>query len=183
MWKTKVAETPSTPLSRDASCVPGHHPSLETRATASILAGDRSTLGKGLTFVGRITASEPLLIAGSVKGSINLPGHRVTVGPTGQVTAGIYAREIVVLGSVCGNVTASKRVEICADGSVTGDIATPRICIEDGAFFKGTLDVLGTETCADLAAESVSEPPKPRCVVLQQPVARKQGPPPLLQSA
>jgi len=88
-----------------------------------------------------ITGSESLVIDGKVEGSINLPGNRVTVGRNGQVVASIIAREIVVLGKVRGNITATDRVDIRADGALTGDVACARISIEDGAFFKGGIDI------------------------------------------
>jgi cytoskeletal protein CcmA (bactofilin family) len=82
-----------------------------------------------------------LFIDGKVEGSINLNGNRVTVGRNGQVAASITAREVVVLGKVRGNVTASDRVDIRAEGALTGDVAAARISIEDGAFFKGGIDI------------------------------------------
>jgi cytoskeletal protein CcmA (bactofilin family) len=82
-----------------------------------------------------------LYIDGRVEGSINLAGNRVTVGRNGVVAANINAREIVVLGKVRGNLTASDRVDIRSDGSLTGDVVAARISIEDGAFFKGGIDI------------------------------------------
>jgi cytoskeletal protein CcmA (bactofilin family) len=76
-----------------------------------------------------------------VEGSINLPGNRVTVGRNGVVAANISAREIVVLGKVRGNMTASDRVDIRGEGSLTGDVVAQRISIEDGAYFKGGIDI------------------------------------------
>jgi cytoskeletal protein CcmA (bactofilin family) len=76
-----------------------------------------------------------------VEGSINLSGNRVTIGRNGVVAANISAREIVVLGKVRGNLTASDRVDIRSDGSLTGDVVAARISIEDGAFFKGGIDI------------------------------------------
>jgi len=103
--------------------------------------GEQATIGKGLVIKGEITGSESLYIDGKVDGSINLPGNRVTVGRNGQVAASINAREIVVLGKVRGNITATDRVDIRAEGALTGDVAAARISIEDGAFFKGGIDI------------------------------------------
>jgi cytoskeletal protein CcmA (bactofilin family) len=88
-----------------------------------------------------VTGSESLYIDGRVEGSINLSGNRVTIGRNGVVAANINAREIVVLGKVRGNLTASDRVDIRSDGSLTGDVVAARISIEDGAFFKGGIDI------------------------------------------
>jgi cytoskeletal protein CcmA (bactofilin family) len=104
-------------------------------------SGEQATIGKSLVVKGEVTGSESLYVDGKVEGSINLPGNRVTVGRNGQVAANITAREIVVLGKVRGNVTASDRVDIRSEGSLTGDVTAQRISIEDGAFFKGGIDI------------------------------------------
>lgn len=123
-------------------------PSIETpRATASSPsssaspAGEQASISKGLSIKGEITGTESLFIDGKVEGSINIPGNRVTVGKNGVVNASISAREIVVLGKLKGNVTATDRVDIRAEGALTGDVAAARISIEDGAFFKGGIDI------------------------------------------
>jgi len=110
-------------------------------ASAPLNTQEQATLGKSLVIKGEVTGSESLYIDGRVEGSINLPGNRVTVGRNGVVSANISAREIVVLGKVRGNMTASDRVDIRADGSLTGDIVAQRISIEDGAYFKGGIDI------------------------------------------
>jgi cytoskeletal protein CcmA (bactofilin family) len=107
---------------------------------------------------GEITGSESLYIDGKVEGSLNLPGNRVTVGRNGQVSANITAREIVVLGKVRGNVSATDRVDIRAEGSLNGDVAAARISIEDGAFFKGGIDIRKPD--AKSTPASVPEPVK-----------------------
>jgi cytoskeletal protein CcmA (bactofilin family) len=105
---------------------------------------------------GEVTGSESLYIDGRVEGSINLSGNRVTIGRNGVVAANINAREIVVLGKVRGNLTASDRVDIRSDGSLTGDVVAARISIEDGAFFKGGIDIRKAGS-AGAKAESRSE--------------------------
>ena len=102
---------------------------------------DQATIGKSLVIKGEVTGSESLYIDGRVEGSINLAGNRVTIGRNGVVAANINAREIVVLGKVRGNLTASDRVDIRSDGSLTGDVVAARISIEDGAYFKGGIDI------------------------------------------
>lgn len=108
---------------------------------ASTTTAEQATIGKSLVIKGEVTGSESLYIDGRVEGSINLSGNRVTVGRNGVVSANINAREIVVLGKVRGNLTASDRVDIRSDGSLTGDVVAARISIEDGAFFKGGIDI------------------------------------------
>jgi cytoskeletal protein CcmA (bactofilin family) len=102
---------------------------------------EQATIGKSLVIKGEVTGSESLYIDGRVEGAINLPGNRVTVGRNGQVQANINAKEVVVLGKVKGNVTASDRVDIRNEGSLGGDVTCQRISIEDGAWFKGSIDI------------------------------------------
>jgi cytoskeletal protein CcmA (bactofilin family) len=121
--------------------------------------GEQATIGKGLFIKGEITGSESLFIDGKVEGSINLPGNRVTVGRNGQVASTITAREIVILGKVRGNVSATDRVDIRAEGALTGDVIAARISIEDGAFFKGGIDIKKPD--AKTTATVTPEAPKP----------------------
>jgi len=118
---------------------PAAVPEAPTRMQAN--SAEQATIGKGLFIKGEITGSESLYIDGKVEGAINLPGNRVTVGRNGQVGANITAREVVVLGKVRGNISASDRVDIRSEGSLTGDVAAARISIEDGAYFKGGIDI------------------------------------------
>jgi len=128
--------TPTTPTMSEPTTTAGAAP----RPVATTSA-DQATIGKSLVIKGEVTGSESLYIDGRVEGSINLSGNRVTVGRNGVVAANINAREIVVLGKVRGNLTASDRVDIRSDGSLTGDVVAARISIEDGAFFKGGIDI------------------------------------------
>jgi len=116
-------------------------PTTGAVATAATASGEQATIGKSLIVKGEVSGSESLYIDGKVEGAINLPGNRVTVGRNGQVAANIMAREVVVLGKVRGNVNASDRVDIRSEGSLTGDVAAARISIEDGAYFKGGIDI------------------------------------------
>jgi cytoskeletal protein CcmA (bactofilin family) len=141
MWKPNQPATPSTPPTDPArSATPAGGASFDARAAAGA-PGDQATIGKSLVVKGEISGAESLYIDGKVEGSINLPGNRVTVGRNGQVAATILAREIVVLGKIRGNCQATDRVDIRAEGSLTGDVIAARISIEDGAFFKGGIDI------------------------------------------
>jgi cytoskeletal protein CcmA (bactofilin family) len=134
---------PSLPVNEPAAGVrPVGAPGVGTGATPTLTTvADQATIGKSLVIKGEVTGSESLYIDGRVEGSINLSGNRVTVGRNGVVAANINAREIVVLGKVRGNLTASDRVDIRSDGSLTGDVIAARISIEDGAYFKGGIDI------------------------------------------
>jgi cytoskeletal protein CcmA (bactofilin family) len=148
MWKpTNQPTTPSKPGEPERTATPApattsavSEPTPAPRPVSTSTA-DQATIGKSLVIKGEVTGSESLYIDGRVEGSINLAGNRVTVGRNGVVSANINAREIVVLGKVRGNLTASDRVDIRSDGSLTGDVVAARISIEDGAFFKGGIDI------------------------------------------
>jgi cytoskeletal protein CcmA (bactofilin family) len=148
MWKPTTQtpgapnqpERPTTNPTPISSTPTTNEPSTPTRPVAAS-AADQATIGKSLVIKGEVSGSESLYIDGRVEGSINLAGNRVTVGRNGVVSANISAREIVVLGKVRGNLTASDRVDIRSDGSLTGDVVAARISIEDGAFFKGGIDI------------------------------------------
>ena len=150
MWKPNSAPgstaTPEPPRPANAPAPTAAPASMEPAPApaprnASVNTAEQATIGKSLVIKGEVTGSESLYIDGRVEGSINLPGNRVTVGRNGIVSANINAREVVVLGKVKGNLTASDRVDIRNEGSLTGDVVAQRISIEDGAFFKGGIDI------------------------------------------
>jgi cytoskeletal protein CcmA (bactofilin family) len=162
MWKPNQtgnsSPTPSEPVRPAAPATPSFEPARTSAPTTQQATADQATIGKSLIIKGEVTGSESLYIDGKVEGSINLPGNRVTVGRNGQVTANISAREIVVLGKVKGNVNASDRVDIRSEGSLSGDVVAQRISIEDGAFFKGGIDIRkpGNEKSSDVKPNSVT---------------------------
>ena len=102
---------------------------------------DPSNIGKSFLIKGDINGSGELYIDGHVEGTVHLPGDRVAVGPNGMVAADITAAEVSVRGNVQGKLTASERVDIRSDGSLTGEVLAARISIEEGAVFKGRIDV------------------------------------------
>ena len=114
-----------------------------------------AVIGKSVMIKGQIFSREDLTIDGEVEGSVELHEHRLTVGPHGKLQAGVKAREIVVLGSVHGNVEASDKIDIRKDARLVGDIKTARIVIEDGAYFKGSIDITRPETAKPAAAAGV----------------------------
>ena len=150
MWKpTNQPQTPGRPAEPErpimsnpnAPATLASEPAIAPRPVAATTTADQATIGKSLVIKGEVTGSESLYIDGRVEGSISLAGNRVTIGRNGVVAANINAREIVVLGKVRGNLTASDRVDIRSDGSLTGDVVAARISIEDGAYFKGGIDI------------------------------------------
>lgn len=141
MWKPNQTPPPPPEPQRTPPYTPPVPAAPEPARTPVPGGQDQATIGKSLVIKGEVSGSEALYIDGRVEGSINLPGNRVTVGRNGVVSANIMAREIVVLGKVRGNVQASDRVDIRNEGSLTGDVIAQRISIEDGAFFKGGIDI------------------------------------------
>ena len=109
----------------------------EVRPTERAMA----RLGPSLHLKGEINGNEDLHVDGSVEGLISLEDRKLTVGASAKLTADVVAREIVVFGSVKGNLRARDRIEIKKDGSVIGDLTTARIMIEDGAYFKGSIEI------------------------------------------
>jgi cytoskeletal protein CcmA (bactofilin family) len=98
-------------------------------------------IGKSVVIKGQLSGSEDLYLDGEVEGTVDLPGHTLTVGPSGRIRANISARIIVIQGTVTGNVRGSDKVELKSTAVLTGDIGTKRIAIDDGVFFKGGVDI------------------------------------------
>jgi len=117
---------------------------------------EQATIGRTLVIKGEVSGSESLYIDGRIEGTLTFKDHRVTVGRNGVVTANISAREVVIMGKVTGNVECGDRVDIRSEGSLTGDIVSQRISIEDGAILKGAVQVKSTEVKADLKAMSAA---------------------------
>jgi cytoskeletal protein CcmA (bactofilin family) len=107
--------------------------------------GSSATIGKAVKIIGQIHSKEDLYVDGDVEGTVEAPEHRLTVGPNGTVHATVKAREVVALGSIQGNVEAAERIEIKKEAKLVGDIRTARIVIEDGAYFKGSIDIVKPE--------------------------------------
>jgi cytoskeletal protein CcmA (bactofilin family) len=106
---------------------------------------EQASIGRSLVIKGEVSGSESLFIDGRIEGSLNFGDHRVTIGRNGSVEANINAREVVIMGTVKGNIQCGDRVDIRAEGSLTGDIVTQRISVEDGAILTGSVQVRSTE--------------------------------------
>ena len=139
--KPSAPEPEKPVMSTTSSPLPSEPAPVAAPRNAVINSQEQATIGKSLVIKGEVSGSEALYIDGRVEGSINLPGNRVTVGRNGVVLANIEAREIVILGNVQGTITASDRFEIRSEGSLTGDIVAQRISLEEGAYFKGSIDI------------------------------------------
>ena len=165
MWKpsTPSGSTPAPADAQRPTTTPTPTPEFTNTVpkpmSSATAVNDQATIGKSLVIKGEVTGSESLYIDGRVEGSIHLPGNRVTVGRNGVVAANVTAREVVILGKVRGNVSATDRVDIRNEGSLTGDVVAQRISIEDGAFFKGGIDI--RKPNASEKPQVVESPDKP----------------------
>ena len=126
----------------------------ESRSGGSTSSGGSATIGKAVKIIGQIYSKEDLYVDGDVEGTVEAMEHKLTIGPNGTVHAGVKAREVAVLGNIQGNVEATDKIEIRKDAKLVGDIRTARIIIEDGAYFKGSIDIA--------KPEPAKAPPKPQ---------------------
>ena len=124
------------------------------KATDSSVASQRSgtdpkrpsersvvNIGKSVVIKGELNGSEDLTVEGHVEGKIELRQHALTIGPNGKIKAQVFAKSVIVLGAVTGNITATESVTLRDSGSVDGDIAAPRVAIAEGAHFRGSIDM------------------------------------------
>jgi cytoskeletal protein CcmA (bactofilin family) len=140
---TAKAPAPPAPVAKPASAKT-EEISMSTdamRPLSSTPSGSTARLGASLHVKGEISGNEDLHVDGSVEGLIQLEDRKLTVGASAKLTADVVAREVVVYGAVKGNLRARDRIEIKKDGSVVGDLTTARIMIEDGAYFKGSIEI------------------------------------------
>jgi cytoskeletal protein CcmA (bactofilin family) len=114
---------------------------------------EQATIGRTVVIKGEISGSESLYIDGRVEGSLSFSDHRVTVGRNGVVAANITAREVVIMGKVTGNIQCSDRVDIRTEGSLTGDVVSHRISVEDGALLRGSVQLTPSEQKHEKSAE------------------------------
>jgi len=129
-----VPATPTTPAAPTA-----HGPEPESRRHMD--ARDVVNIGKSVVIKGELNGSEDLTVEGHVEGKIELKDHVLTIGPHGRIKAEIFAKAVIVLGEVTGNILASEKVDIRDNGSVDGNIISPRVAIAEGAHFRGSVDM------------------------------------------
>ena len=138
-------------------------------------------IGKSVVIKGELSGSEDLTIEGHVEGRIDLKDNVLTIGPNGKIKAEVFAKSVVVLGEVTGNVTASEKVDIRDNGSVDGDIASPRVAIAEGAHFRGSVDMQRQGAAkqpqqqAKPANQQPNQPQQHQQHIAQQPQGQKVG--------
>ena len=140
MWKRDEAVRPVGGQAAGPQQTPAATPSPRQEAGHS-MDKDIVNIGKSVVIKGELNGSEDLTIEGHVEGTIQLREHVLTIGPNGRIKAQVFAKAVVVLGEVVGNVTASDKVDIRANGSVDGDVIAPRVAIAEGAHFRGSVDM------------------------------------------
>ena len=140
MWKRDDAVRPPTPPAA-APGVPADAAAPRPPEPKRQLERDTVNIGKSVVIKGELNGSEDLTIEGQVEGKIELRQNILTIGPNGKIKAQVFAKAVIVLGEVTGNVSATEKVDIRDNGSVDGDIAAPRVAIADGAHFRGSIDM------------------------------------------
>ena len=160
MWNKRREEEPPRQYTPTIVPVPAPvaHNSVEPKKETSSVStpaarldpdrGGSATIGKAVKINGQIHSKEDLFVDGDVEGTLEAPDHKLTIGPNGTVHATIKAREVVALGTIQGNVEAADKIEIRKEARLIGDIRTSRIIIEDGAYFKGSIDIVKQEVKA-----------------------------------
>lgn len=156
MWKKDdETRTPGTPTP-DAA-VTGT-PVERPKRLSSPASGEPATIGRSITIRGDVTGDEDLHIQGRIEGTIDLKQHNVTVGPEGRVKASLKGRTVTVEGEVEGDIRGQEQVALRASSKVTGDIVSPRVVLEDGATFLGSID-MSSKSTPDALPKPALEPP------------------------
>lgn len=182
MWKQRTQDEPAqTPVRPGASApvaepvrresnINMSTPSRTFEPESGAVRNGSAALGKNVTVKGQIFAREDLTIDGEVEGTVECHEHRLTIGPNARVQAGLKAREIVIHGSIQGNVEAADKIDIKKEAKLVGDIKTSRIVIEDGAYFKGSIDI------SKSAAPNKNAPPIVQAPATTAPAAASTSP-------
>jgi cytoskeletal protein CcmA (bactofilin family) len=177
MWKRDEAvrqpAQPAVPTNEPAVAAPAAAAqAIRPETMKSQNVRDVVNIGKSVVIKGELNGSEDLTIEGHVEGKIELRDHVLTIGPNGRIKAELHAKSVVVLGEVIGNVSASEKVDIRENGSVEGDITSPRVAIAEGAHFRGSVDMAQKGKAA-----TGPRPAEPKPVSGPQPVAPQQQQP------
>ncbi len=171
MWKRdeavkptggQTANAPASPVAPTQQASAAGTPQPDSRR----IERDVVNIGKSVVIKGELNGSEDLTVEGHVEGKIELKDHVLTIGPNGKIKASVFAKAVIVLGEVNGNVTASEKVDIRDGGSVDGDIVSPRVAIAEGAHFRGSVDM-------QRKAGQSGQPQPPQRSAEQKPVEQK----------
>lgn len=181
MWKRDESVKPATPpapapAAPAAPAVSTPQASSEPRTQSFHGQGGNVNIGKSVVIKGELSGSEDLTIEGHVEGRIELKENVLTIGANAKIRAEVFSKTVIVLGEVTGNVTASEKVDIRDNGSVDGDITSPRVAIAEGAHFRGSVDMqrAGAKPAAAPAKSASTPTPTPAPAPSAQPVAQGQ---------
>ncbi len=181
MWNKRKEDEypPKTTTAPSASPNPSKesHTPMSSSSSPNFMGAEgkgSAVIGKSVMIKGQIVSREDLTIDGEVEGTVELHEHRLTVGPHGKVAASVKAREIIVLGTIEGNVDVADRIDIRKDARLVGDIKTARIVIEDGAFFKGSIDIQRPDVRPAPPAPKPAPPPAAATATAPSPAAPAQ---------
>src|SRR5215211_4887796 len=142
MWKRDEAVKPtSQPQAPAAPVTPSQQATAAPPPESRRIERDVVNIGKSVVIKGELNGSEDLTIEGQVEGKIELRQNVLTIGPNGRIKAQVFAKAVIILGEVVGNVSATEKVDIRDNGSVDGDITSPRVAIAEGAHFRGSIDM------------------------------------------
>jgi cytoskeletal protein CcmA (bactofilin family) len=153
MWKRDDAVKPpapgatpagsgqNAPTNQNVNTAPATEPVRSSDSLRGMEKGGPVNIGKSVVIKGELTGSEDLTIEGHVEGKIELRQNVLTIGPNGKIKAQVFAKSVIILGEVTGNVTATEKVDLRDNGAVDGDIAAPRVAIAEGAHFRGSIDM------------------------------------------
>src|SRR4051812_44257048 len=162
MWKRDEAVRPAsgqpTAAPQPPAPTPAGAPGPRPTEASHQMEKDIVNIGKSVVIKGELNGSEDLTIEGHVEGTIQLKEHVLTIGPNGRIKAQVFAKSVIVLGEVTGNVTASDKVDIRDNGSVDGDIVAPRVAIAEGAHFRGSVDMQRKGAAAQPPAKPAAQP-------------------------
>lgn len=128
-------------------------------APASVASGTATTIGSSVKIKGEVMGGEDLIIQGSVEGTINLKDHSVSIGEQGRIQANVYAKNISVQGELTGDLQGTEKVTIARSGKVKGNITAPRVVLEDGATFKGSIDMEAKPAATPASAPAANNSP------------------------
>jgi cytoskeletal protein CcmA (bactofilin family) len=160
MWKKDEESKPTANVTTVSGTVKPPKPTAKSTTPSGGL--DPATIGRSITIKGDVTGDEDLYIQGRIDGTVNLKQHNVTVGPEGRVKANISGRTVTIEGEVNGDVRGQEQVALRASSTVNGDIVSPRVVLEDGATFLGSIDMSGNKPgiSTGQATPAPSKPPK-----------------------
>ena len=181
MWKRDEAARPTSGQPAAGPLPTPSRPETAGLRPETILSTEKDivNIGKSVVIKGELNGSEDLTVEGHVEGTIQLRDHVLTIGPNGRIKAQVFAKSVIVLGQVTGNVTAGEKVDIRDAGSVEGDIVAPRIAIAEGAQFRGSVDMQrkdGTpQTATKPAAGAAASVPPPTAVTGQAATGSRVG--------